>query len=93
MIWLYNVLWAAVLILGAPLWVPWVLVSPTRRRGFGERWSPLPVRSEETVWVHAASVGEGEAAAPLLSRLQARGVALVVTTSTVTGRDRLRARW
>ena len=80
MIWLYNVLWAVALILGAPLWLPWVLLSPARRRGFRERWSPLPVRNRETIWVHAASVGEAEAAAPLLARLQEQGLSLIVTT-------------
>ena len=93
MIWLYNMLWAAALVLGAPVWLPWVLISPARRRGFGERWTPLPPRDQDTVWLHAASVGEAEAATPLLSRLAERGVPLVVTTSTVTGRDRLRERF
>ncbi|MCH6562132.1 MAG: 3-deoxy-D-manno-octulosonic acid transferase [Deltaproteobacteria bacterium] len=93
MIWLYNVLWAAALILGAPVWLPWVLLSSARRRGFRERWSPLPVRSQQTIWVHAASVGEAEAAMPLLARLQEQGLSLIVTTSTATGRGRLRERF
>ncbi len=93
MIWLYNLLWVLVLTLGAPVWLPWLLLSPARRRGFGERWALLPTQAEESVWVHAASVGEAEAATPLLARLQERGVPLIVTTSTVTGRDRLRERF
>jgi len=92
-IWLYNLLWAVVLILGAPVWLPWVFLSASRRRGFAERCSALPARPAPTIWLHAASVGEAEAAAPLIARMQERGLPLVLTTSTVTGRDRLRARF
>jgi len=42
------------------------------------------------IWVHAVSVGETEAAAPLLRRLIDRGESLLVTTTTPTGADRLR---
>lgn len=93
MIWLYNVLCVAGLILGAPVWLAWVLASSSRRRGFAERWTPLPRLSEGTVWVHVASVGEAEAATPLLSRLREHGVPLLATSMTVTGRDRLRERF
>ena len=93
MIWLYNALCVAGLILGAPVWLAWVLASSSRRRGFAERWTPLPPLAEGTVWVHVASVGEAEAATPLLSRLCEHGVPLLVTSMTVTGRDRLRERF
>ena len=61
MIWLYNALCVAGLVLGAPVWLAWVLASSSRRRGFAERWTPLPPLAEGTVWVHVASVGEAEA--------------------------------
>jgi 3-deoxy-D-manno-octulosonic-acid transferase len=56
-----------------------------------ERLRPLPRMPEGTVWVHAASVGEAEAAAPLVARLVERGVPVIATALTVTGRARLRA--
>ncbi len=56
-------LWVLGLILGAPLWIPWILLSPSRRRDFWERWKPLPRRRDASVWLHVASVGEAEAAA------------------------------
>ncbi len=58
-----------------------------QRLGFGEA---LP---EETsvIWVHAVSVGEVQAALPILTRLRERypGTTLVVTTTTPTGKERL----
>jgi 3-deoxy-D-manno-octulosonic-acid transferase len=56
-----------------------------------ERLRPLPRMPAGTVWVHAASVGECEAAAPLVARLVERGVPVIATSLTVTGRARLRA--
>ena len=46
-----------------------------------------------TVWVHAVSVGEVQAAAALIRALQARdpGLAIVVTTVTPTGAQRAKA--
>jgi len=55
-----------------------------------ERLRPLPRMPAGTVWVHAASVGEVEAAAPLVARLVERGLPVIVTAVTVTGRSRLR---
>ena len=50
-------------------------------------------RGERSIWVHAVSVGEVQAAAPLVNALLAKfpGVPLVVTTGTATGRARARA--
>jgi len=57
------------------------------RFGFG---APLPAHG---VWLHAVSVGEVQACAPLVRALRARhpGVPLTVTTFTPTGAARARA--
>jgi 3-deoxy-D-manno-octulosonic-acid transferase len=57
------------------------------RFGFG-----LPPLTPPAIWVHAVSVGEVTAAAPLIRALRARypGKTLVVTTMTPTGAQRLR---
>lgn len=48
-----------------------------------------------TVWVHAVSVGEVNAAAPLINALRAQhpGLRLLVTSITPTGSARIRALW
>src|SRR3954466_680342 len=58
------------------------------RFGLGER-----VPGKRSIWVHAVSVGEVQAAAPLVNALLARfpDTPLVVTTGTATGRARARA--
>ncbi len=66
--------------------------APAYRRRWAERFgfiTPLPVA--DVVWVHAVSVGETLAAAPLIKALVARGVPVLVTTTTPTGSDRVRA--
>ena len=52
-------------------------------------------RPRETLWVHAVSVGEVNAAAPLVNALRRLhpGLPLLVTTITPTGSARVRALW
>jgi 3-deoxy-D-manno-octulosonic-acid transferase len=51
--------------------------------------------SSDTIWVHAVSVGEVNAAAPLVNALRARrpDLQLLVTSITPTGSARIRALW
>lgn len=69
--------------------LPWALAmvswrALSERFGLGRR-SPMP-----TLWLHAVSLGEMSAAAPLVRALRARypDEPLVVTTATPTGRAR-----
>lgn len=57
----------------------------SERFGYGAQLAPGP-----RIWVHAVSMGEVAAAAPVIRALQARypGVPIVVTTATPTGRSR-----
>jgi 3-deoxy-D-manno-octulosonic-acid transferase len=66
----------------------------SQREGFTERFGlGARVPGERSIWVHAVSVGEVQAAAPLVNALLERFPAtpLVVTTGTATGRARARA--
>ena len=66
-------------------------------REYRDRWwerfgfSPTIDDAERGIWVHAVSVGEVQAALPLVQALRQRSpkVPIVVTTSTPTGRDRV----
>jgi len=70
------------------------LSVPGYRRRIGERFGFSMSRLPRTsIWVHAVSVGEVQAAAPLVRSLKKRhpDVPLVVTTMTPTGSERVRA--
>ena len=67
--------------------------EPGYRRHVAERLGcyDLP-RAERLVWVHAVSVGEARAAAPLVRALQGAlpGYGILMTCTTAAGRDTLR---
>jgi 3-deoxy-D-manno-octulosonic-acid transferase len=69
------------------------LRAPDYRRRIGERFGYLPqLTGTPTLWIHAVSVGEVQASAPLIQRLLQAYPALpvLVTTTTPTGSRRLR---
>lgn len=96
MILLYNVL----IILLAPVWIPWMLIRSRRRAekvNWDQRFGRLGLPKEKDpkrIWIHAVSVGEVVAATPILRALRKRmpdwEIILSVTTSSghQTARDR-----
>jgi 3-deoxy-D-manno-octulosonic-acid transferase len=60
------------------------------RQGLGERLGLGPRLSRRSLWLHAVSLGEMTAAAPLLRALRARypDIPLIVSTATPAGRAR-----
>ncbi|MGE5284913.1 MAG: 3-deoxy-D-manno-octulosonic acid transferase [Actinomycetota bacterium] len=92
---LYNVLLGTGLVVGAPVWIPWVLLSRKRRGNLpdriGFRGVPrhAPADGRPAFWVHAVSVGETLAAVPLLRLLRRRipPARLLVSSVTLTGRE------
>ncbi|WP_417568368.1 lipid IV(A) 3-deoxy-D-manno-octulosonic acid transferase [Marinobacter sp.] len=61
--------------------------APDLRRNWHQRLGLVPVMSGTVVWVHAVSVGETIAAAPMIRRLLSRspGVTILMTAMTDTG--------
>ena len=92
---IYNLLsWPVALLLS-----PWVLFRAWRGRlpGLGQRLGLIPPvlapSSGSVIWLHAVSLGEVKAAAPLLEEFRARfpQLRVVLTTSTRTGWEAARA--
>ena len=69
------------------------LRDPLYRDRRMERFGFSRARLDASIWVHAVSVGEVQAAAPLIRELQQRypESSLIVTTATPTGAQRVRA--
>lgn len=68
--------------------------APPYRQRWRERLGIYPFRSRQgVVWFHAVSVGEAEAAFPLIKLMQCRypELPVLVTTTTPTGSARVRA--
>lgn len=64
------------------------------RRRWRERLGYVEPVDHQPLWIHAASVGEVNAAAPLIDHVVARAASpVLVTTMTATGAARVRARF
>lgn len=93
-------LYSAALYLLVPVTLYHLAWRGFRQRAYLQRWDERYASYPETVpvaplWLHAVSVGEVNAAAPLVNRLRALrpDLQLVVTTITPTGSERVRALW
>lgn len=81
----------------APLWIGTLAIrgfrDKTHWHGFSQRFGLGAAVAGKSIWVHAVSVGEVQAAVPLVEALLARfpGIPLVLTTVTPTGRARAEA--
>lgn len=86
--WLYSLaLYLLSPLLWWRLWREWVPTNPRR-----ERLGLIDISTQcPRLWLHAASVGEVQAARPLIESLQARypDHHLVITTMTATGAERV----
>jgi 3-deoxy-D-manno-octulosonic-acid transferase len=97
---LLRIAYSAVLYVLTPVTVYHLIWRGFRQPAYFERWSERyagfgPPRASRVVWVHAVSVGEVNAAIPLVEALlrQRPDLRLLVTTITPTGSERVRALW
>jgi 3-deoxy-D-manno-octulosonic-acid transferase len=97
---LLRTLYSLVLYLLTPITVYHLIWRGFRQGAYFERWSERYAnfgapRASRVLWVHAVSVGEVNAAIPLVDALLARypRSRLLVTTITPTGSARVRALW
>jgi len=95
-----RALYSAVLYLLAPITLYHLIWRGFRQRAYFQRWSERyasysPGTDAAPLWLHAVSVGEVNAAAPLVDRLRRDrpDLRLVVTTITPTGSERVVALW
>lgn len=93
-------LYSAALYLLVPVTLYHLIWRGFRQRAYFQRWderyASYPAGAPGApLWLHAVSVGEVNAAAPLVNRLLAQrpDLRLVVTTITPTGSERVRALW
>jgi len=93
-------LYSAALYLLAPVTVYHLIWRGFRQTEYFQRWNERYAAYREappgpTIWVHAVSVGEVNAALPLVNALLARQsqARLLITTITPTGSVRVRALW
>lgn len=92
MVILYNILSLAGVVLGFPVIVAHILSSEKRRKTVESRLAAkglTKISGKRPIWVHAVSVGEAIASAPLIRAMRERHAdrPIVVSVSTLTGRD------
>ena len=93
-------LYSAVLYVLTPVTVYHLIWRGFRFRDYFQRWNERYASYDEPagpvdIWLHAGSVGEVNAAAPVVNALrqQRPDLRLLVTTITPTGSERVRALW
>jgi 3-deoxy-D-manno-octulosonic-acid transferase len=90
---LYSVLTCVVFVLAAPYFLYQALRYNKYVGSIGQRLGYLPVAfnldGDESIWVHAVSVGEVLSARPLITELRARypKLRLFLSTTTLTGQE------
>ena len=90
---LYNLLAYLLQIPVAVYWLVRAIGNSTYRDGFGQRFGFGYPKLSRCIWIHAVSVGEVQAAAPLIREVSKRfpDRQLLITTVTPTGAAHVRA--
>jgi 3-deoxy-D-manno-octulosonic-acid transferase len=94
----YNTLLFAAAVFAVPFYGVRMLVTGKYRRSLGPKFGRISpeiaslLQGDPRIWLHAVSVGEVTAAAPIVALLRSRfpGACIVLSTSTETGREMAR---
>jgi len=91
--WLYSGLWYLALPLVLRRLKRRAQKAPAYGERIAERFGDVPARAEQPLWIHAVSVGETVAIAPLVKLLRKRqpDLPILLTTMTPTGAERVDA--
>jgi len=95
---IYNALLIASAVLAVPYYGARMLLTGKYRKSLGPKLGILsptnasPLEGAPRIWIHAVSVGEVTAAAPIVAALRVRlpGACIVLSTSTETGQEMAR---
>ena len=95
---LYNALLFAAAVFAVPFYGARMLLTGKYRKSLGPKFGILPQEAPSRmtgaprIWIHAVSVGEVTAAAPIIASLRSRfsGACIVLSTSTETGQEMAR---
>jgi len=97
---LYSLLFFLAMVVSSPWWLVQMLRHGKYRTGWSERLGTVPGRlfehvAENTIWIHAVSVGEVLAISRVVDELRAQlpGWRIVVSTTTDTGQKLARQRF
>ena len=98
--WLLRATYSCVMYILLPVTVYYLIWRGFRIRDYFDRWSERyasyrQTRGQPRIWLHAVSVGEVNAAGPLVDSLRQQHpeIPWVITTTTPTGSARVRGLW
>lgn len=96
--WIYNILLCLAAFFLIPFYAVKIVFTGKYKKSFGPKWGFIPrkifeeMKGSPRIWVHAVSMGEVTAAAPIVSSLRQiyPGACIILSTSTETGQEMAR---
>ncbi|OOZ37670.1 lipid IV(A) 3-deoxy-D-manno-octulosonic acid transferase [Solemya velesiana gill symbiont] len=92
-----HFIYSFILLISLPFFLLRLLLRGVRSPAYLKRWKERlgyydAIDVKNSIWIHSVSVGEAQAAEPMVRQLQERypDVPIVITTTTPTGSDRVK---